>query len=400
MSQLIGPIFGNGQDGDGVISSNSDLNSTKTSCSGTAGSTTLTVASTTGFSVGDLILIHKSRGNTTTSCGTWELNRITLVGSGQFTLGKPLTNSYQDSGADQSQCVLIPEYRSLTINNGITVTPANWDGDVGGITILVCSGKMTVQGNININGGNGASLVNGNGTATSGGGFKGGACRYVSGSFDFQAWQGEGSAGGGTTSYSANGNGGGGGHNQVGDGGAGGSNGSQGTNGQNGTNARAGDIAGSNDLVTCVFGGGGGGGWKSGDPADPDSRGGDGGSGGGIVIIYSKIFELTGAINVNGGNGGTPSNSADQPGGGGAGASGGSVLIKGEQVNIGTDKISAIGGNGQTSPPNSFGGGYGGKGRVRVEGCKLTGSVASSLAGTISLITGGHKWCGSLAGVL
>ncbi len=366
MTQLLGPTFGNGQDGDGVISSNSDLNSTKISCSGSANSTTLTVASTTGFLVGDLILIHKSRGNTTTTCGTWELNRIASIGSGQFTLGKPLTNSYQDSGADQSQCVLVPEYRSLIINNGVTVSPAAWDGDVGGITAIFCSGKLTINGIINANekGHRGGQVSTG--------------CR-----------SGEGTLGGRNTQTNPYGTAAGGGGSVN----AGGSGGGNGTAGEDKAYT-PGSTGGSSDLISMVFGGGGA---TSG--ASEQNPGANGGSGGGIILIYAKSIVLNGNIFSNGQNGGN-STQGDYSRGGGGGA-GGSIIIKTlDSFNVGTNLITATGGSGGIATGGTNGninGGAGGSGRIRIESCK---SISGSTNPSASQVIGGHKWCGGLAAVI
>ena len=94
--------FGDGLDGDLTISSNTTEAPIDSSCSGTAGSYSLT-ATNASFAAGQLILIHKSRGNTTVTAGEYELNKISAYVAGTITLKYALKNSYNDSGADQSQ---------------------------------------------------------------------------------------------------------------------------------------------------------------------------------------------------------------------------------------------------------------------------------------------------------
>ena len=147
MAQYLG--LGSGKNGYLTVSGTQNIN-TYTSCTGSALGLSLTVASSTGFVAGDLIMIHKSRGSTTTAVGTWELNRVASVGGATtLNLAIPLVNAYQDSGADQSQCVLVPEYFSVTVPTATTLAPTAWDGNVGGICVFACSGTTNVVGTIN-----------------------------------------------------------------------------------------------------------------------------------------------------------------------------------------------------------------------------------------------------------
>lgn len=337
--------FGNGHDGDASISGDPN---TRTGCSGSASSTSLTVDSESGFAVGDMVLIHKSRGETTTTCGTWEVNIVTNVAAGTLTLSLPLVNAYQNSGADQSQCVLIPQYKSLTITGG---GPATWDGSTGGIYAVCVSGKCTISGTLNAD----------------------------SKGFDVPArGQGEGTAGAGGGQGDANGNGGGGNYGDwhIGGGGGHAAVGDTGVHPTYPANTLAGGTtSGAADLATMTFGGAGG---------CCTSDGGYG-NGGGIILIFAREIEVTGAITCDGSNNDT---SVAQHGGGG-GSAGGSILIKAVNAVLGSTLVGATGGTGANSTDGSVG-------RIRVEACSITGTTSPAA----SEEEGGQNWCGSVAAII
>ena len=62
--------FGDGSDGDLVVSSNTTDNPIDASCSGSSGSTSLS-ATNTSFSAGQMVRIDQTRG---TGAGNWEKN--------------------------------------------------------------------------------------------------------------------------------------------------------------------------------------------------------------------------------------------------------------------------------------------------------------------------------------
>src|ERR1700693_2416055 len=70
--------FGNGSDSSLTISSPTTDSTANTNCTGTSGTTTLTVGSATGFANGNLLLIIDSRVG---GVGTWELNKISSGGT-------------------------------------------------------------------------------------------------------------------------------------------------------------------------------------------------------------------------------------------------------------------------------------------------------------------------------
>lgn len=381
MAKFLG--FGNGADGALNISSDTTEAPIDSSCTGTSGTTSLS-ATNASFVAGQYILIHQSRG---TGVGTWELNKIASYVAGTITTVLPLSNSYTDSGGDQSQVRVVPQYSQVTIASGKIYSAKAWNGDVGGILAFMCNGRLSVSGGtisaIGVKGDSGIPTPGG----AVGGGFRGGVGHSANPS---QANQGEGTLGAGAGNTAANGSGGGGAGGgpgaSSGAGGGGGANGGIGTNGIGGTTRSGGSggtTSGSADFSTTItFGGGGGGGTNDGGGGETI---GGGGSGGGILMIFAASLVNTGTITASGGAGG---DAGSDGGGGGAGA-GGSIFLKTQGITtLGT--FTADGGS-----AGANGGGSGGTGRIRIESCSTpTGSPSP----TASQSTGGHAWCSAFSG--
>lgn len=360
MAQFLG--FGNGSDGDVNLAAGTEV-PIDSSCAGTAGTRTLTVGSGLAFAAGQIVMIHKSRGNGTTTCGTYELACVESYVGTTLTLVTNLANTYNDSGDDASQVRVLKQYRSVVVSGAFLAKP--WDGDTGGILAFMCSGEVTFTAGGSLNG--------------SGRGFRGN--NTVSSSSDNANMQGEGSAGAGALSHSANGNGGGGGEYEnngqtwaTGGGAGHAASGTAGTAHPGGQAATAGDgggTAGVADLTTMVFGG------ASGCGSDAN-----GATGGAIIFIIAKKFTLTNGTIVSGGDNGTVGNAT-----GGSGGAGGSVLIKAGDFVIGSGLITVPAGTGGSA--NHTAGSNGAVGRVAVEGC--TGSGDSTPAANQTI--GGREWC-------
>lgn len=368
MGQFLG--FGTGEDGDGVLTgTHAPIDA---SCSGTAAGTSLS-ATNASFAAGQLILIHQTRG---ANAGRWEFNKIASYVAGTITTLLPLSFTYVDSGNDQAQVIVVPQYRGLTMSG--TFTQKAWNGDVGGISAFMVSGVATLSEQI---------------IAKQKGFLHG---RTSEGS-DGEA--GEGTAGARLVQRVRNGSGGGGGvrgpnGGQV-EGGhaAGGGNADDAGNASGKNTAPAGEggaEAGSDDLVLMVPGGGGGAG---GDDFSGGSVGGDGGDGGGVLLIFAAKIVVTAAIDLDGGDGVGNNNGA----GCGAGGAGGSLFLKAIEAIIGTNLITARGGIGGTST-GAFNGKAtdGSPGRIRIEACKITGTSIPSANES----KGGHPFCGSANQIL
>lgn len=360
--------FGDGHDGNTYAAPANE------GCSGTTGTTTLTLAAAGTFANGDLILIHQSRG---TGAGGWELNKIVSGGgTTTLTLAHNLQATYTDSGSNQAQCLELKEYDELALSGTNTVSA--WDGSKGGIMAFFAKKSVGGSGTLALNGGNGSPGSSGTPAGGTGGGFTGGNGNYRASTGVNAAQQGEGTAAAKTTSTAANGNGGGGGNVtdngiMTANGGSGG-NGAAGTGGGSaagGTGGSAGAIAGHAELTTAVFGGGGGGAARG---ATNTNEVGGGGSGGGLLMIFGKSVDVSGLTlaNLNGGNGGA----AWWPGGGGAG---GSCLIKCQTAVLGTNKITASGGT-ATSLGSSHGP-TGAVGRIHID---YSGSYTGSTTPTLN----------------
>lgn len=359
--------FGNGSAGAVTESAPTTDGSQRTTATGTSGNSTLTVGSGSGFSDGDLIFIHQTRG---TGAGNWELNKITSGASGtSWTLAYTLCNTY----ASGAQVGKLAQYSSYTINNGVTFSSANWDGSTGGVIFILASQSITVTGTISANsaGYRGASAV---------------------GAGDVDGKQGEGySAAHDTTSISANTVGGGGGwsgalHGGFGGGGGGGGGhsatasggGHGGTTGSGGTAGTIGqDVA---ALTTMHFGGGGG----SGGHQYGSGVSGAGGRGAGAVILISRNITVTGAISCNGGTGG---NATDGDAGGGGGGGGGAIILKGQSLTLGSSLLTATNGNGGTYTGSGGNGGAGATGRIHADySTLLSGSTSPALDSSVDVI--------------
>lgn len=316
--------FGDGSDGSTyAVPSNEG-------CSGSSGSTSLTLAAAGSFSNGDLVLIHQTRGS---GAGNWELNKIASGGgTTSLTMEHNLTNSYTDSGDNQAQIIEMKQYEDLT--TGSINVPA-WNGSKGGIVAFFDSGTCTVNGTIN---------GDGDGFRSTG-----------SDAAGSQSYAGEGTAGALTQSQSANGSGGGGGDHDGAGGGAGHANSGSNAEGGDSTNpGSGGNSAGNSGLTSMVMGGAGGQAIQGGVTV---AAGGDGGA---IVLIIAKEISISGAITVDGANGND--NGAGYGAGGGAG---GSVLIKAQTATLGSTNITASKGSGRSSSWKD--GGDGSVGRIHLD---------------------------------
>ncbi len=297
--------------------------------------------------------IIQSQGTGATDDPNWEFNVLISVSGGVATFKYNLTKNYV-TGA---QIITGNPYRSITINNGVTLTVPAWDGSKGGEFVQFALVKWD-----NSNGGT---------VSLQGVGFRGGSGSGA------PAQQGESYNGTGTYSHSANNTGGGGGDHDINNypwfASASGGGGGNATAGQGGywigganmsTNGAGGSTSGNTNLTTMLFGGGAGrGGQNSG------NAGGYAGNGGGNITIVSQTI-LCGNVNLGGTQG---SGGSGDEGVGGSGA-GGSGIFKGQSVALGS--LTASGGASYTHGYD--GGGAGGQGRLHVDTSDSTLVTGSS----------------------
>ncbi|MFN8863408.1 MAG: HYR domain-containing protein, partial [Flavobacteriales bacterium] len=357
-----------------------------------------TVASTTGFSVGQKVLLIQMQGavietaNTSSfgnissisQAGNYEFARISGISGSTITFSNPIANTYNTSG--RVQLVTVPEYNNVTVTGQVNAQA--WNGTTGGIIVFDALGTITMNAAINANGagfrGGGVSTnffttcPNNTNFAFSGPGPNGG--QKGEGISIITAAQ---SAGRGKA---ANGGGGG---NEVNAGGAGGSNGGSGGTGGNEFATCNGALGGLGGAGLSSFfsqnkifmGGGGGGGHQNNSVATA------GANGGGIIIITAQsITSNANIISANGSNAGNAGN--DGAGGGGAG---GAVLLQVGAFDTPTT-VQARGGSGGNAS-NSGGangpGGGGGGGLIRHTGVALPSNLNTSVTGGSNGTSGG-----------
>lgn len=255
-----------------------------------------------GWAVGDRVMVWQTATAdplTTTaddevdavsgSLGAWELSRIAAVDGVRLQLEAPLEGRYVAPGA---QVVRAPEWSSVRIAEGASVVARPWDGQRGGIVVLLAADDVVGR------------------VSADGAGFRGGAHADANtGAVGFceddddagvrGAYKGEGiatatfAAGGQGRGFVANGGGGGVCWRAGGGGGAGGGRGGVGGRSSNWDNSRA-DAGGQGGRALArpagrlMLGGGGGGGHGAGDEAIRD-----GGAGGGVVFVSAASFEGT-----------------------------------------------------------------------------------------------------------
>ncbi len=359
-----------------VISKSVTLTIIASPCSGKTGTKELTLPATTGFKVGQAVLIHQTQG---TGAGTYEEGEVAAVGTTKLTLVKALSKTYTSgTGNSHAQVVVFPEYANLVIAKGATVTAPAWNGKIGGILPLKVAGELEVA--------SGAKL------SMTGRGFKG---YFHKGIYRNQhGWQGESSLGPGVQKTTPNGSGGSGGYQIKGKNGSGGGGGGHaaagGNSNKNGYGVKGvsgGAAVGKADLTTMVFGGAGGEG-----SADEDGyQAGGGGYSGGIVYIRAASVKINGIIEAGGGKGGNGTNSCSGCGGagmsGGGGGAGGSVYLLTKTATLGSNVLTAAGGS-KGSGNESNHGGNGSVGRIRLDFATLNGAAHGSTNATTALKNG------------
>jgi RHS repeat-associated protein len=325
---------GTGADNALQVSSATTLNNHPTSVTGSAGTSSLVVGNAAGYGPGDEVFLHQTIGD-----GHYEFVRIESVNGNTLTLQGSLASSY----SGQAQAVRVPNYTSVTIANGGSLTAQPWNGTSGGLLAFRASAGVDVQAGGRID--------------VSAAGYRGGASgatgQCSAGQF---GQQGEGSSGVGSETNQANGSGGGGGQRTAIDGGGGG--GGYGTNGgpSQWGGAQGGQSVGTANLSQILLGGGGG------EADECSGQGANGGPGGGAIFIVSPSLtvETGGAILANGGAGSNGTGSV-----GAGGGAGGAIFLRAGSLLLGNMQVTAQGGAGATGAPNY--GGSGGVGRIHVE---------------------------------
>jgi PKD repeat protein len=410
-------FFSRGQNISGIINQYAAITAVDT-CAGQ-----INVNSTTGFAVGDKVLLIQMVGATIKqtngaefgditnlrTVGKHEINQIdSIAGNTVFLRFKLLNEYFTTEGV--CQMVSFPQFQTAIVTDTIKAKP--WDGISGGIIAFEAI-------NLTLNAPIYASEV----------GFRGGAIKsypdcdgglfgYTQYYYPFNASNNDngGPKGEGVAlpilnrecGRGAQANGGGGGNNHKSGGGGGAHLTAGGNGGDNdranvfrciGTNpgkAGKGLLNIANDQI--FFGGGGGAGHNK---ENTNSRG---GNGGGIILI--KAGSIAGNSRKLIANGGSAQVSMGD-GGGGAGA-GGTILIESKLIagSLTLETKGGVGGNSVTGPGYDFGpGGGGAGGRVMIDASVsattiLTGGIAGICTGTNSSQNGTKGGDGSLQKII
>jgi len=151
---------GTGADGDLTVRAGKTLfvDSVKSPVVGKnpAGAAEIRVARTTGFNVGDEILIisvQDSEVNIALNItGQYETHRIVGVSDTTLQLDAPLEHSFDADNNRKHQVIRVPNYANVTVEG--TLTCDGWDGAVGGVLAFRAAGTVRVSpgGMIDANG--------------------------------------------------------------------------------------------------------------------------------------------------------------------------------------------------------------------------------------------------------
>ena len=386
---------GTGSNGSISVSSTYHTDSIRSAVSGNnaSGTNTITVASATGFAVGQEVLIITMVDPATTGnlVGQYEFAIIASITSNTLTLTQNKVNTYNASATIKHQVIRVPQYQNVVVNTNGVLTCNAWNGTTGGVLAFRASGTLTVNsgGSINAVGKgyrgiahNTAKYQNANGAQGEGiygQGYMGASSNGQNGSWN-NAF---GNGGGGGTGTGDAGGGGGGGYAAVGSIG-------QAWGGHLGGNG--GEIIGANSLARLYLGGAGGEGGADEDGGHP----GPGANGGGIIFVAASTIAGTGSITANGAVGGTATNNFSGSGAGmagGGGGAGGSLQIQASVITLAGSSITATGGNGGGNNGAGAVGGAGSSGRIRIDmngTIPVTNPVAYQ--GTFSPLTAGSTF--------
>ncbi|WP_284668648.1 Ig-like domain-containing protein [Myxococcus sp. SDU36] len=383
-----------------INAANTPINTyTRVTAAVPAGQSFVTVASTAGFAVGNLVMVHQTTGLAAPASGSqapislaggpvgrWEFARIQSLTATRLNFTQPLTVAF---GATGTQAIRVPEYTSVTVNAAGSIVAAPWDGTTGGVVAFLSQGAVNNAGAIHADGRGfrGAFAWNGDGDGCTGvdeewpgGASKGEGLvpsRFGGDTFPLdlaEVTTGRGNianAGGGGVCH----NSGGGGGSNAGAGGIGGRTWS----GEDGptVSRTVGGFGGAGlnfDAVSQgLFGGGGGAGHGNDDVA------GAGSAGGGFVFIRAASLSGAGRVSANGLAGGNALGDGNDAAGG-AGAGGTVYLRVTGALNCAANQVSARGGNGGVTIFAEHGtGGGGGGGRVLTQ--SATGTCAPVVTG-------------------
>lgn len=140
------PSTGNGTDGALTVGNGQTVYAdgvrAALTSSAVSGAVSLSVSSTAGFGADDEVLVLQMSGPT---AGRYEARTVSAVGGGTLTLGSGLAYDFAASGASLSQVIRIPNWTTVTVQSGGTLTVNAWDGSTGGVMFFRATGAVHIQ---------------------------------------------------------------------------------------------------------------------------------------------------------------------------------------------------------------------------------------------------------------
>jgi hypothetical protein len=378
--------YGNGADGDGVVSGTRDLSRESIAGRPTPDApwftvTALGISSATlslapaGLAAGDEVLLINLQGApaAVARVGTYEFLKVQSVVGSSVVFTAAVANTYGASSnaslaGQVVAMVRVPAYASVTVRAASVLTTQAFNGATGGVLAFRVAGDLNVAATGRVD--------------MAARGYRGGAPGAVS---DQDSYQGESRTGAGCGGQVGNcaagylnspcnacwqANDGGGGASVTGGGGNHGGGATPGVswNGGGSNPPSAGGTYGAANLSLLTLGSGGGGTWRGGDVMS--LMPGPGGNGGGAIFFTALRANLgAGAVTVGGETCTSASaGSFDYGCGGGAG---GALYVRIQSL-VATGVVGVAGGGAGVVPPSPSGriprpGGNGGVGRVRVD---------------------------------
>ncbi|NMC09312.1 hypothetical protein GYA44_03250, partial [Candidatus Microgenomates bacterium] len=155
------PLLGDGVDGACSVASGT-VSLDTSSCSGratvdavnfvstvntTAGSSAITVSTTpTGLSVGDEILIINLQGSSTNyaNVGNYEIHTVGSIVGSTITFGDGTLMYGYDGTTQKIMVQRVPNYTTVSVSAGATLTTSAWNGTKGGVLFLKAQSTVTV----------------------------------------------------------------------------------------------------------------------------------------------------------------------------------------------------------------------------------------------------------------
>lgn len=363
-------LFGTGEDGSLHVESGPvrlDSDWALVTASAPTDATHLHVHDPAVFRAGDYVLIHQARGS---NVGNWSFNRIQRTEGNTLYLRDNIPHPVREVGSlesNEAYVIRVSQFTDCHIGPDATLSARPWDGESGGLLVLICSGRLLVEGLLDVTGlgYRGGEHVHkaDAGCAYAGEGPRGRSIRSAI-SLGEPPAGGGGGGGSGPNLCNTTGPGGGGGHRTAGEPG--------------GATGVAGAPAPGFPLRDVMFGAGGGG-PKTFDGASLHP-GVAGGSGGGAMLIFAREIDVRGRVLANGSQArGYAEESTSRQRYTGGGGAGGAIYITAQRGQLGEGRLQAQGAAELPIPGDASTntvGGAGGQGHVYVRSCEyVTGGA-------------------------